>query len=147
VVADRADVEVHPVDRRDRGQVVEVARDQRRRSDHVPRVHADRALRPAGRGAVQGGGEPGGAAETVRGLEVPVQVVDAKELDPGLARPGRALRRAGSGAQTEQRDERSNHESSDARGQVTAIDQLGTPTYGRTKALVLRVFVGRVTWP
>jgi hypothetical protein len=37
VVAERADVEMHQVDRVDRRAVVEVRRDQRRRSDHVER--------------------------------------------------------------------------------------------------------------
>jgi hypothetical protein len=72
VVAHRADVEAHPVDRRDRGAVVEVARDEGRGADHVPRVDPDRAAGSLRRRLVELGREVGGAPEVVLRLEVAV---------------------------------------------------------------------------
>jgi hypothetical protein len=119
VVADRADVEAEPVGDLDRRLVVEPARDQRRRADHVAGVDADR---PAGqRRGVEMGVEPGRAADAgTRRLEVAVEVVDAKqpELHDSRALALRAVprRRVGAGGEADQRHEDRRREGGESGG-------------------------------
>jgi len=98
VVADGANVEVHPVGRLDGRLVVEVARYQRGGSDHVAGVHGDRAALLRAGGAAEVSPEPRGAAESrLWRLEVAVEIVHAEQLQldgpgfrwrRGLVRPG-----------------------------------------------------------
>ena len=139
VVAERADVELHPVRGLDRGLVVEVARDERRGANHVARVHADGAARGArrrrGRARRRATPRRRGPARAARGGRGgrSRRAAAARRT----ARASLRLGRLGVRVQAEQRYEKSGRESGRSGEQVAALGQW----HGRKVCAICRGFV------